>query len=106
MVIHFRHRLHTGEDDQLEVGTAERRPLRQPIEERLAEPFAAVRGEEFVLVDEVRIERGAVDRRPLGDVLDSDGVEALFGEQFEQGVLQQFAGAFDAWVSFVDCRHG
>ena len=36
--------------------------------------------EELVFVSEVGVERGAVDRRAIREILDGDGVEVFFGE--------------------------
>ena len=62
--------------------------------------------EQILLVPIVKIEGGAVDRRPIGDVLDRDGVVALLGDELDQSISQQLPRAKDSWVQFLaDLRH-
>jgi len=59
----------------------------------------------------VGIKRGAIDCRALGDVLDGNRVEALFGEQVQQGksddqVRSYFSDRYGSFVLFRPSTQG
>jgi len=47
------------------------------------------------------VERGTVDSRADGNILNRDGLKILFLDQFRECLFQQLAGAFDAWIEFL-----
>src|ERR1051325_8812354 len=65
---------------------------------RLPELVADQVIEQCVLVDEVRIERGAIHGRSGRDVLHAYCMKALLGEELGEGVQEQPPGARNAWI--------
>ena len=86
MIVQLRQGLHAGQNQQPQVRAAETGSIAKAAPQRLAKPFATEARKQLILVGEVRIKRGPIDGRTLGDVQNGDCVKAFFGEQLNQGI--------------------
>lgn len=99
VIVHIRQRVHRSEHQHAEVGRAVVRVARKLPLERASKPITTEVREEVVFINEVHVERRAVDRRTSRDLLNRDRVEALFAEQLDERFLQQSTRALDARVA-------
>ncbi len=87
-----------AEDDAADGGDAGAVEVDAAAVEKLVEAVGDEALEEGELVGVVGVEGGAVDGGGVGDVLDGDFFELFCFEEFIEGLLEEFAGAADAWV--------